>query len=82
MNDLTAKIKLLESQLSRSNHRVSELESGLQHLQKLMSTKSKLKKPEILIDELKVVSAKAINPPVKVREERLAAELEQAAIAG
>ena len=83
MNDINGKIKLLESQLSRSNHRVSELEAGVRKIKKLVNTKSKRKKPDALFEELDLLSAQTINPPVKVREERLAAEeLEQAAAAG
>jgi predicted nucleic acid-binding Zn-ribbon protein len=76
MNDITGKIKLLESQLSRSNSRVSELEAGVRKIKKLVNTKSKQKNPDTLFEELDELSTKTINPPVKVREERLAAELE------
>ncbi|MFN3239822.1 MAG: hypothetical protein ACE37D_22605 [Pseudomonadales bacterium] len=76
MNEITGKIKLLESQLNRSNHRVSELENGVRKIKKLVNTKSKQKKPELLIEETNKLCDVTINPPVKVREERLAAEAE------
>lgn len=81
MNDINSKIKLLESQLSRSNSRVLELEAGVRKIKKVVNTKSKQKKPEALFEELDKLSDRTINPPVKVREERLAAEMEEA-IAG
>ncbi len=82
MNDINGKIKLLESQLSRSNDRVSQLEAGVRKIKKLVNTKTKRKNPDALLEELDQLSAHTINPPVKVREERLAAELEQEAMAG
>ncbi|MFT4798211.1 MAG: hypothetical protein ACI9W1_001641 [Candidatus Azotimanducaceae bacterium] len=77
MNDLSGKIKLLESQLSRSNNRVSELESDVRKIQKLVEKKSKRKNPDLLCDEVIQLTSRAINPPVTVREERLALELAQ-----
>lgn len=74
MNDLNNKIKLLESQLKRSNSRVSELESGVKKIEKLVSKRPKKKDAETLCAELMVLTTKTINPPVKVREERLARE--------
>tara|TARA_R110002072_G_scaffold59158_5_gene150751 strand:- start:21377 stop:21667 length:291 start_codon:yes stop_codon:yes gene_type:complete len=81
MNELNGKIKLLESQLSRSNHRVGELETGVQKIQKLVAKKTKRKDPDALCEEVINLAAKAINPPVTVREERLAAEAEEAELA-
>jgi predicted alpha/beta superfamily hydrolase len=81
MNDINAKIKLLEGQLSRSNKCVSQLESGVRKIQKLVNTKSKRKNPEAMWEELDQLCAHTINPPVKVREERLAAEMEAEAMA-
>lgn len=81
MNDLNGKIKLLESQLSRSNKCVAELESGVRKIRKLVNTKSKQKKPETLFEEVSVLCDRTINPPVKVKEERLAAEMEEEAVA-
>jgi hypothetical protein len=78
MNDLTAKIKLLESQLSRSNHRVLDLETDVRKIQKLVEKKTKRKNPDLLCDEVIQLTSRAINPPVTVREERLALELAQA----
>ena len=77
MNDLTAKIKLLESQLTRSNHRVLELETDVRKIQKLVEKKAKRKDPDLLCDEVIQLTSRAINPPVTVREERLALELAQ-----
>jgi|GEM_PF-1879666 len=78
MNDLNGKIKLLESQLSRSNHRVSELEADVRKIQKLVEKKANRKNPDLLCDEVIELTTRAINPPVTVREERLALELAQA----
>lgn len=77
MNDLTAKIKLLESQLTRSNNRVLELETDVRKIQKLVEKKAKRKNPDVLCDEVIQLTSRAINPPVTVREERLALELAQ-----
>ncbi len=74
MNDLSSKIKLLESQLKRSNSRVSELESGVKKIEKLVTKKPKKKDADTLCQELIELTGKTINPPVKVREERLARE--------
>lgn len=82
MNELNAKLKLLESQLSRSNLRVSELEASVKNIQKLVAKKTKRKDPDSLCEEVIVLTAKAINPPVTVREERLAMEAEELAAAG
>ena len=77
MNDLTAQIKLLESQLKRSNHRVAELENGVRKIEKHVAKKPKKKDADTLCAELIEMTAKVINPPVKVREERLAREAEE-----
>lgn len=82
MNDITARIKLLESQLSRSNKCVADLESGVRKIQKLVNTKSKQKKPDKLFEEVTALCDRTINPPVKVKEERLAEEHGEEAIAG
>ncbi len=76
MNDLTGKIKLLESQLNRSNKCVADLENGVRKIKKLVTTKAKQKKPENLFEEVSNLCDRTINPPVKVKEERLAAEAE------
>ncbi len=68
MTDIKKRIQTLESQLSRSNARVAELESGLNKLNKVTSSKKFKTTAGDFAEELIAMIGKTINPPVAARE--------------
>ena len=74
MNELNAKLSLLQSQLGRSNSRVDELEKGLGDVRRLVKKKFRSKDLKSLGDDIVEMIDLAINPPVKVRD---AVEMEE-----
>ena len=73
MNEITSRTTTLESQLTRSNARVDELEKGLVKIGKLIGKKTKPKDLNRFLEEISQLVADAINPPVLAKE--LAKEL-------
>ena len=69
MNEITKQTTTLESQLTLSNERVDELESGLTGIGKYINRKTKPKDVEKLCTALQKLVDKAINPPVKAKAE-------------
>ena len=68
MNGIEAKIKTLESQLTRSNGRVDELEHGLSLIDKLVTIKTKPKTVDAVCTAIEHLAKVTLNPPVKAKE--------------
>jgi predicted nuclease with TOPRIM domain len=78
MSGIEAKIKTLESQLTRSNGRVDELEHGLSLIDKLVTKKAKPKTVDAVCTAVEQLTKITLNPPVKAKE--LANELANEAV--
>ncbi|MBV1877439.1 MAG: hypothetical protein KUG79_07345 [Pseudomonadales bacterium] len=68
MNEINSRTKTLESQLSRSNARVDELESGLVFIKNFISEEAEPQDLENFITEMSKLVDRAINPPVAAKE--------------
>ena len=68
MNEIETKIKTLESQLTRSNGRVDELEHGFTLINKLVTKKTKPKTVDALCTSVEQLAKITLNPPVKAKE--------------
>ncbi len=67
MNDIKKRIETLESQLSRSNARILELETGLNEIKDVACGKEAAALSEKLATTLEDMIKKTINPPVAQR---------------